>query len=116
LREKSELRRSHESASTTRRIQWEECAHASQSGGGGHWKPESNRREPEQPNRENHTQNHDSSFLSVDEIGNIMPKTPEAALVAAQAYLLTTQLTPGDPRESIHQAAIKVLGLVGDKL
>jgi hypothetical protein len=54
--------------------------------------------------------------LLVDEIGNIMPKMLEAALVAAQAYLLTTQPTPGDPRESIHQAAIKVLGLVGDKL
>jgi hypothetical protein len=32
----------------------------------------------------------DSSFLSVDEQGNIIPKTPEAALVAAQAYLYTT--------------------------
>jgi hypothetical protein len=41
---------------------------------------------------------------------------PEAALVAAQAYLLTTQLEPGDPREHMHQAAIKSLGLVGDEL
>jgi hypothetical protein len=31
-----------------------------------------------------------SSFLSVDEQGNIIPKTPEATLVAAQAYLYTT--------------------------
>jgi hypothetical protein len=57
-----------------------------------------------------------SSFLSVDERGNIVPKTPEVALVAAQAYLLTTQLAPGDPRERMHQAAIKGLGLIGDKL
>jgi hypothetical protein len=35
------------------------------------------------------SKNLDSSFLSVDEQGNIIPKTPEAALVAAQAYLLT---------------------------
>jgi hypothetical protein len=41
---------------------------------------------------------------------------PEAALVAAQAYLLTTQLEPGDPRESMHQATIKILGLIGDEL
>jgi hypothetical protein len=41
---------------------------------------------------------------------------PEAALVAAQAYLLTTQPEPGDPREHMHQAGIKSLGLVGDKL
>jgi hypothetical protein len=54
--------------------------------------------------------------LSIDEIGNIMPKTPEAALVAAQAYLLTTQPAPGDPWEGMHQAAIKGLGLIGDKL
>jgi hypothetical protein len=45
-----------------------------------------------------------------------MPETPEAALVAIQAYLLTMQPEPGDPRESMHQAAIKGLGLIGDKL
>jgi hypothetical protein len=54
--------------------------------------------------------------LSIDKIGNIMPKTPEAALVAAQAYLLTTQPAPGDPWEGMHQAAIKGIGLIGDKL
>jgi hypothetical protein len=54
--------------------------------------------------------------MSVDEIGNIVPKTPKAALVAAQAYLLTMQLAPRDPREGMHQAAIKGLGLIGDKL
>jgi hypothetical protein len=43
-------------------------------------------------------------------------ETPEAALVAAQAYLLTTQPEPGDPREHMHQATIRSLGLVGDKL
>jgi hypothetical protein len=61
-------------------------------------------------------QNLDSSLLSVDEIGNILPKTPKVALVVAQAYLLTTQLAPRDPRESMHQAAIKGLGLIEDKL
>jgi hypothetical protein len=35
---------------------------------------------------------------------------------AAQAYLLTTQPKPGDPREHMHQAAIRSLGLVEDKL
>jgi hypothetical protein len=43
-----------------------------------------------------------------------MPKTPEVALVAAQAYLLTIQ--PAPPREGMHQEAIKGLRLVGDKL
>jgi hypothetical protein len=42
--------------------------------------------------------------------------TPEAALIVAQAYLLTTQPKPGDPREQMHQAAIRSLGLVEKKL
>jgi hypothetical protein len=41
---------------------------------------------------------------------------PEAILVAAQVYLLTTQPEPRDPREHMHQAAINSLGLVGDEL
>jgi hypothetical protein len=45
-----------------------------------------------------------------------MQDTPEAALVAAQAYLLATQPEPGDPWESMHQATIKNLGLIGDEL
>jgi hypothetical protein len=35
---------------------------------------------------------------------------------SAQAYLLTMQPALGDPRESMHQAAIKGPGLIGDKL
>jgi hypothetical protein len=45
-----------------------------------------------------------------------MPKTPEAALIAAQAYLYTTQPNPGDPRENMHRAPLKGLRLVGNKL
>jgi hypothetical protein len=46
----------------------------------------------------------DSSFLSIDEQGNIIPKTPEAALVVAQTYLYTTRPSPGDPREYMHRS------------
>jgi hypothetical protein len=45
-----------------------------------------------------------------------LQETPEAALVAAQAYLLTTQPEPGDPWEHMHQAPIRSLGLVEDRL
>jgi hypothetical protein len=62
------------------------------------------------------SKNLDSSFLSVDEQGNIIPKTPEAALVAAQAYLQTTRPSPGDPREYMHRAALQGLKMVGNKL
>jgi hypothetical protein len=60
--------------------------------------------------------NLDSSFLSVDKQENIIPKTPEAALVAAQAYLHTTRPNLGDPREHMHRAALQGLKMVGNKL
>jgi hypothetical protein len=52
----------------------------------------------------------------VDEQGNIIPKMPEAALVAAQTYLYTTRPSPGDPREHMHRAALQGLRMVGNKL
>jgi hypothetical protein len=70
----------------------------------------------EHADRRNLAWNLDSSFLPIDERGNIIPKTPEAALVAAQAYLFTTQPTTRDPRESMHRAALQGLGLVGNRL
>jgi hypothetical protein len=66
--------------------------------------------------RQSLSKNLDSSFLSVDEQGNIIPKTPEAALVAAQTYLYTTQPSPGDPREHMHRAVLQGLRMAGNKL
>jgi hypothetical protein len=66
--------------------------------------------------RQSLSKNLDSSFLSVDEQGNIIPKTPEAALVAAQAYLHTTRPNPRDPREHMHRATLQGLKMVGNKL
>jgi hypothetical protein len=37
-------------------------------------------------------------------------------LVAAQTYLLTTRPEPGDPQENMHQAAIRSLGIVENKI
>jgi hypothetical protein len=51
-----------------------------------------------------------------EEEEEFMQETLETALVAAQAYILTMQPKPGDPREHMHQAAIRSLGLVEDKL
>jgi hypothetical protein len=70
----------------------------------------------EHSERQSLSKNLDSSFLSVDEQGNIIPKTPEAALVAAQTYLYTTRPSPGDPREHMHRAALQGLRMVGNKL
>jgi hypothetical protein len=37
-------------------------------------------------------------------------------LIAAQAYLLTTRPKPGDPREEMHQAAMRSLGILEDEI
>jgi hypothetical protein len=56
------------------------------------------------------------SANQLEEEEEFVQETPEAALIAAQAYLLITQPKPGDPREQMHQAAIRSLGLVEEKL
>jgi hypothetical protein len=70
----------------------------------------------EHADRRNLLRNVGSSSLSVDERGNIMPKTPEAALIGAQTYLYTTQPKPRHPREHMDRAALQGLRLVGSKL
>jgi hypothetical protein len=47
---------------------------------------------------------------------DFIQETPEAALIAAQAYLLTTRPKPGDPREDMHRAVIRSLGIVESKI
>jgi hypothetical protein len=51
-----------------------------------------------------------------EEEEDFVQETPEAAFIAAQAYLLTTRPEPGDPREDMHQAAIRSLGIVENKI
>jgi hypothetical protein len=70
----------------------------------------------EYSDRQSLSKNLDSSFLSVDEQGNIIPKTPKVALVAAQAYLHTTRPSTGDPRKHMHRASLQGLKMVGNKL
>jgi hypothetical protein len=70
----------------------------------------------EHSERQSLSKNFNSSFLSVDEQGNIIPKMPKAALVAAQTYLYTARPSPGDPREHIHRASLQGLRMVVNKL
>jgi hypothetical protein len=76
--------------------------------------PKHSRRTTARTKEESHTKS--ISTHPSDEEEDFVQETPEAALVAAQVYLLTTQPKPGDPREHMHQAAIRSLGLVEDKL
>jgi hypothetical protein len=70
LQEISELRRSHESASTANRTQWEERSNASHSSEERYREPKHNRGKAERPHKENRTQNFDSSCLLVEEVRN----------------------------------------------
>jgi hypothetical protein len=70
----------------------------------------------EHSERRNLSGNLNSFFLSIDEQGNIIPKTPEAALVAAQTYLYTMRPSLEYPREHMHRAALQGLRMVGNKL
>jgi hypothetical protein len=80
LREKSEIRRRHKSASVASRILREERSNASHTGGGRHGAPECNREDAEHGNRENCLQNLDSSFLSIDERGEYHTKDTRGSL------------------------------------
>jgi hypothetical protein len=79
-----------------------------------HRDPKHNRRTTTQTREESYAKS--LSVQQSEKEGDFVQETPEAALVAAQAYLLTTQPEPGDPREHMHQAAIRSLGLIEDKL
>jgi hypothetical protein len=96
-KEKSKIKKRQESVSVESKAFHVERTNASYTNRGRHHRHESRMDNLEYANKRNLSRNLDSSFLSIDERGNIIPKTPEATLVAAQAYLFTIQPTPGDP-------------------
>jgi hypothetical protein len=112
--EKDMFVRSRGSNNTSNGGYWDEYSDASESSTERHRDPKHSRRTIVQTREESYTKSI-SAYLSDDE-EDFVQETPKAALVAAQAYLLTTQPKPGDPREHMHQAAIQSLRLVEDKL
>jgi hypothetical protein len=112
--EKDKFRRSQENKSVSSGAYWDEYSDASESSRERH-------RDPKHSRRTTVCASEESRIKSVsehpsDSEEDFVQETPEAALVAAQTYLLTTQPEPGDPREHMHQAAIRSLGLVEDRL
>jgi hypothetical protein len=76
---------------------WDEYSDASESSMERHRDPKHNRRTIAQIREESYAKN--QSVHQSEEEEDFIQETPEAALVAAEAYLLTTQPEPGDPRE-----------------
>jgi hypothetical protein len=115
LREKRDMfMRSQDNISTSSGEYWDEYSDASESSIERHRDPKHSRRTTTRTREESHPKS--ISAYPSDKEDDFVQETPEAALVAAQAYLLTTQPKPEDPREHMHQAAIQSLGLVEDKL
>jgi hypothetical protein len=114
LEEKSKLRRSQENNSASSRSHWEEYNKTSESSEERHHEPKHSRRRTKWPRKEDRTKS--INTLLSDEEGDFIQDTPEAALLAAQAYLLTIQPESRVPWENMHQAAIQSFGLIGDEL
>jgi hypothetical protein len=115
LREERDMfMRSRDNNSTSSGGYWDEYSDASESSMERHIDPKHNRRTTAQTREESYTKS--LSVHPSDEEEDFVKETPEAALVVAQAYLLTTQPEPGDPWEHMHQAAVRSLGLIEDKL
>jgi hypothetical protein len=105
LREERDMfMRSRDDNSTTSGGYWDEYSDASEYSMERHRDPKHNRRTIAQIREENYAKN--LSAQQSEEEEDFVQETPEAALVAAQAFLLTTQPEPRDPREHMHQAAI----------
>jgi hypothetical protein len=111
LREERDMfRRNRDDDSTSSGGYWNEYSDASESSMERHKDPKHNRRTIAQVREESYAKN--QSAQQSEEEEDFIQETLEAALVAAQAYLLTTQPEPGDPQEHIHQATIRSLRLV----
>jgi hypothetical protein len=105
LREEKDIfMRSQDNNSASNGGYWDEYNDASESSIERRRDPKHSRRTTTWIREESHTKS--ISAHPSDEEEDFMQETPEAALVAAQVYLLTTQPKPGDPRERMHQAAI----------
>jgi hypothetical protein len=112
--EKDMLMRSQDNNSASSGEYWDEYSDASESNIERRRNPKHSRRTTGQTREESHTKS-ENAHLS-DEEEDFVQETLEAVLVAAQTYLLTTQPKPGDPREHMHQATIRSLGLVENRL
>jgi hypothetical protein len=115
LREERDMfMRSRDYNSTSSGGYWDEYSDALESSMERHMDPKHSRRTTTQTIEESYTKSLSANPPKEEE--EFVQETPEAALVAAQAYLLTTQPKSGDPREHMHQAAIRSLRLIEDKL
>jgi hypothetical protein len=102
--EKDMFMRSEDNNSASSGGYWDEYSDTSESSIERRRDPKYSRRTIARTRDESHTKS--ISAHPSDEEEDFVQETPKATLVAAKAYLLTTQPKPGDLREHMHQAAI----------
>jgi hypothetical protein len=112
--EKDMFMRSQDNNNTSSGGYWDEYSDASESSIERRRDPKHSRRTTTRTREESHMKS--ESAHPSDEEEDFVQETPEAELVVAHAYLLTTQPKPRDPWEHMHQATIRSLGLVEDRL
>jgi hypothetical protein len=95
--------RSRDNNSTSSGGYWDEYSNASESSMERHRDPKHNRRTTTWTREESYTKS--LSVHPSDEEEDFVQETPEAALVAAQTYLLTTQPKPGDSDSGAHASS-----------
>src|SRR3954465_2514972 len=54
-----------------------------------------------------------TSFLEMDANDNVIPKTPQAAIMAATTYIASRPPLVGDPKRAMHKSTLAGLGIVG---
>src|SRR3954470_24180581 len=57
-----------------------------------------------------------TSFMEMDADGNVIPKTPQDAIMAATTYLVSHPPPVGDPKRAMHKSALTGLRLIGAAL
>jgi hypothetical protein len=115
LREERDMfARSRDNNSTSREEYWDNYSDDSEYSRERRGDPKHNRGITAQSREERYSRNMIPQLEEEKE--GFVQETPEAALIAAQAYLLTTRPEPRDPREDMHQAAIRSLGIVEGKI
>jgi hypothetical protein len=93
--EEEELRRSQENKNASSEEYWDEYSNTLESSRGRHRDPQHSRRTITWAKEESRIKS--ISAHPSDNEDDFVQETPEAALIAAQTYLLTTQPEPGDP-------------------
>jgi hypothetical protein len=112
--EREMIMRSLDHNSTPSEGYWSEYTNSSESSMEWHRDPKHSRRTTTRVVEESYMRSTSPNLPEEEE--EFVQETPEAVLIAAQAYLLTTQPKPGDPQEQMHQAMIRSLRLVEEKL